>query len=143
MPALTLVVAAILAAGGWAIANAVAGSSHPSAAAGSEASVLASLSPQNRSYVKAITELTPRQIAAAFGTTQSTTAGVLASLSPQNRRYVEGITALTTQQIAAAFATTQTTAGVLASLSPQNRRYVEAITALTPRQIAAAFGAGS
>jgi hypothetical protein len=67
MPALTLVVAAILAAGGWAIANAVAGSSHPSAAAGSEASVLASLSPQNRSYVKAITELTPRQIAAAFG----------------------------------------------------------------------------
>jgi len=142
---LTVIAAAVIAAGVWGLVDAVGGgnnSARPSVT--SQASVLASLSPQNRKFVEAITALTPAQIAAAFGTATATNAGVLASLSPQNRRYVEAITALTTQQIAAAFGTDSETSGrVLASLSPQNRKYVEAIMALTPQQIAAAFGSGS
>ena len=141
---LTVIAAAVIAAGVWGLVDAVGGgnnSARPSVI--SQASVLASLSPQNRKYVEAIMALTPAQIAAAFGTPTATNASVLASLSPQNRKYVEAITALTTQQIAAAFGTDWETSGrVLASLSPNDRRYVEGIMALTPQELAAAFGTG-
>ena len=99
---LTIVAAAILAAGGWGLAQAFNGGTRPAAEVNSSASVLASLSPANRRYVQAITALSDKQIAADFGDEQPTT-NVLASLSPANRRYVQAITALSDKQIAADF----------------------------------------
>jgi hypothetical protein len=135
--------AVVIAAGAWALTTYVvdAGSQAARQSVAAQPSVLATLSPQERQYVKAIAALTPAQIAAAFGTAMETEAGLLASLSPKARQYVEAIAALTPAQLAAAFGTDWETSGrVLASLSPQVRRYVQAIAALTPRQIAAAFG---
>jgi len=140
---LIAVAAAVIAVGAWALTTYVvdAGSQRVRASVAAQPTVLASLSPQDRQYVEAITALTPRQIAAAFGTVGESGNSVLASLSPHDRQFVEAITALSTRQIAAAFGTADASAtNVLASLSPQNRQYVEAIMALTPAQIAAAFG---
>jgi hypothetical protein len=99
-------VATVIAVGAWVLTTYVldAGSQQAPTSAAQPFS-LASLSPQNRHYVEAITALTPQQIAAAFGTGAETSSAVLASLSPQNRHYVEAITALTPRQIAAAFGT--------------------------------------
>ena len=103
---LTVIAAAVIAAGVWGLVDAVGGgnnSARPSVT--SQASALASLSPQNRRYVESIAALTPAQIAAAFGSGTSTNATVLASLSPHDRQYVEQIMALTPQELAAAFGT--------------------------------------
>ena len=133
-----IAVAAIVGVAAWAIATYAFGTSTPAAGSGhpSTASVLKSLSPQDRGYVEAITALTPRQLATSFGTGPAP----LASLTPSERRYVLGIATMTPVELAAAFGTTAREAAVLSSLTPAERRYVEGVAALTPVQLAAAFG---
>jgi hypothetical protein len=104
--ALTMLSTALIAVGAATVAPSALGEvSQPAVGrVGASASVLASLPPASRRYVAAIAALTPRQIAAVFGTAWEQEQAVLASLSPANRRYVEAIAALTPKQIAAAFA---------------------------------------
>jgi hypothetical protein len=129
--------AAIVGVAAWAIATYAFGTSSPAAGTGhTTASVLKSLSPQDRRYVEAIIALTPRQLAASFGTGPAP----LASLTPNERRYVLGIASMTPAELAAAFGTTAREAAALASLTPAERRYVDGVAALTPEQLSAAFG---
>jgi hypothetical protein len=93
----------------------------------------ATSSAQERQYVKAISSMTPAQLAAAFGTGGFATTGPSAA----ERQYVKAISSLTPAQISAAFGS-----GVAPKLSPKEQRYVEAMAALSPEQVAAAFGTG-
>jgi hypothetical protein len=90
---------------------------------------------QEHRYAKAISALTPEQLAAAYGTDTLWTTG----LTPKERRYLQEMASLTPAQLAAAFGAKG--AATLA-LSPKERRYIKAITTLTPPELAAAFGTG-
>jgi hypothetical protein len=89
---------------------------------------------QERQYVKAISSMTPAQIAAAFGTGD---VGATVS-SAKERQYVKAISSMTPAQISAAFGS----GAVAPMLSPKEKRYVEGISSLSPEQVAAAFGNG-
>jgi Protein of unknown function (DUF4242) len=67
---LVAALAAVIAVAAWAIAMNVSGSSNRQARTGvpTQASVLGSLTPQERRYVVGIVSLTPAQLRAAFGT---------------------------------------------------------------------------
>jgi hypothetical protein len=101
--------------------------------------------------VQALSEMSPKQIAAAFGTSGisprvSPYAQALSAMSPaqiaagfgtdEQSPYVRALSSLTPAQIAAGFGTGDVTSG----LTPKERRYVEAISSMSPAQIAAAFG---
>ncbi len=89
---------------------------------------------QERQYVKAISSMTPAQLAAAFGTGD---VGATVS-SAKERQYVKAISSMTPAQISAAFGS----GAVAPKLSPKEKRYVEGIASLSPEQLAAAFGTG-
>ena len=106
--ALVAALAAVIALAAWAIATyAVRHETRPtSRGIPTEASVLSSLTPQQRQYVRGIVALTPAQSRAAFGTdlvfgdnswTRSLTAG--------ERRYVQAIASMSSSELAAAFGT--------------------------------------
>jgi hypothetical protein len=122
-------ITAVVALATWAIATQSVHSGtrsvRPSAPA--QASVLASLTPQERQYVLGIASMTPLEVAAAFNTSQPSVpsrnsgsgaqvprsgapslASVLRSLTPRERRYVLGIASLTHLQVWAAFGTSPT-----------------------------------
>jgi hypothetical protein len=127
--AVIVVIAAVLALATWAIAtwsvHSGTRSVHPGPLA--EASVLRSLTPQERQYVLGIASMTPVEVAAAFNTSRPSVpsrisgsgaqaprsgapslASVLRSLTPRGRRYALGIASLTPLQVWAAFGTTPT-----------------------------------
>ena len=104
------------------------------AAASSVKGPSATSTAQERQYVKAISSMTPAQLAAAFGTGD---VGATVS-SAKERQYVKAISSMTPKQISAAFGS----GAVAPKLSPKEKRYVEGIASLSPEQLAAAFGTG-
>jgi hypothetical protein len=124
LAAITAIVA-VIALATWAIATyAVQSGTRPArSSAPSQASVLRSLTSQDRHYVLGILSLTPAQVRAAFGTsvTSLARAGSGAATHPGRSG-------------------APTLASVLRSLTPMERRYVLGILSLTPAQFRAAFG---
>jgi hypothetical protein len=101
-------VVAVIAMVAWAIATYAAGpSSRPTRhTTPTQASMLSSLSPQERQYVLGIVALTPAQLRAAFGTDQpSGVRSRMRSLTPRERRYVQAIASMNSSELAAAFGT--------------------------------------
>jgi hypothetical protein len=98
---------------------------------------VAAPSPPAQGYAEAIASLTPKQIAAAFGTSGLGGAG-LGPQGKQGEERVSGLASLTPKQIAAAFGT--------GSVGDQGRgsgmKRVKELSSLTPEEIAAAFGTG-
>jgi Protein of unknown function (DUF4242) len=134
-------VAALLAAGCTVAVLAISTGSNttenatpPGAAASSVKGPSATSTAQERQYVKAISSMTPAQLAAAFGTGD---VGATVS-SAKERQYVKAISSMTPAQISAAFGS----GAVAPKLSPREKRYVEGIASLSPEQLAAAFGTG-
>ena len=120
---------AAIALAAWAIASHVIGPGPRSARSGvpTEASVLRSLTPQERQYAQGILSMTPAQLQAAFGTSATSVTGarsgsttkpvgpsepspasVLRSHTLRERQYVLGILSLTPAQFKAAFGTSLT-----------------------------------
>jgi hypothetical protein len=97
-------VAVVVAVAAWAVASYVVVSRSPSArqSVATQTFVPASLTPQERQYVRSIAAMSYQQLAAAFGF-DARAAALLASLPPRERRYVQSVSALTPRQVAAAF----------------------------------------
>lgn len=105
---LVVALAAVIAVAAWAIAMNVSGSSHRQVRTRvpTQASVLASLTPQERRYVVGIMSLTPAQLRAAFGTDKlSIDNSTPTSLTANERRYTRAIASMSPSQLAAAFGT--------------------------------------
>jgi hypothetical protein len=107
-PLRLVAVAAVIAAAAWWSASQLVGSggrpSRPTVS--TDASVLRSLSPQERQYVTGIASLSDAQLAAAFGADRiSGVDPTLTSLRPNERRYVRAIASMSYEQLAAAFGT--------------------------------------
>jgi hypothetical protein len=79
--------------------------------------------PSVNARVQALSQMTPKQIAAAFGTEPVT---------PKQTPYVRALSQMSPKQIAAAFGTEPVT--------PKLTPYARALSRMTPQQIAAAFG---
>ena len=86
--------------------------------AGSRANAPTATSEQ---YVDGIVAMSPRQLAATFGTVPTA-----------SQQYVDGIVAMSPRQLAATFGTVPTA----------SQQYVDGIVAMSPRQLAATFGRG-
>jgi hypothetical protein len=88
----------------------------------------------NRStYVEAISSLTPRTIAAAFGTERIAPT----TQAPNDKRYVEAIARLNAAHLAAGFDIGATQAN---APSQNDTRYVNGITSLSAKQMTGAYG---
>lgn len=99
---------AVIAVVTWAIAtHAVGHQTRPTNhGAPTQASVLSTLTPQQRQYVLGILALTPAQSEAAFGTDpRSGESSWTRSLTPGERRYVRAIASMSPSELAAAFGT--------------------------------------
>jgi hypothetical protein len=118
-------IAVMVALTSWAIATRVvhSGTRSVRSSAPAQASVLRSLTPQERQYVLGIESMTPVEVAAAFNASEP---------SVPTRNGGSGAHALRSGA--------PTLDSVLRSLTPRERRYVLGITSLTPLQIWAAFG---
>lgn len=106
--ALVAALAAVIAVAAWAIAMNVSRSSNRHVRTGvpTQASVLGSLTPQERRYVVGIMSLTPAQLRAAFGTDKpSIEDSTPTSLTAKERRYTRAIASMSPAQLAAAFGT--------------------------------------
>jgi len=101
-------VAVVIAVVGWAVATYTVGHGSPPAnhATSTHASVLTSLTPQQRQYVLGILALTPAQFRAAFGTDRpSGDDSWMRALTPSERRYAQAIASMSASELAAAFGT--------------------------------------
>jgi hypothetical protein len=120
-------ISAVVALASWAIATwAVhSGTRSVRSSAPTQASVLGSLTPEERQYVLGIASMTPAEVAAAFNTSQSSAPGRDRGSGAQEPRSAAPAPSL---------------ASVLRSLTPRERHYVLGIASLTPVQVWAAFG---
>jgi hypothetical protein len=118
------------------IAVLVIGSGTSTTESGSSPSVAAP-SPQTQGYAEAIASLTPKQIAAAFGT-GSVGSARLSPAGKQGQERVSGLASLSPKQIAAAFGT----GGLGGQGQGSGEKRVKELSSLSPEEIAAAFGTG-
>jgi hypothetical protein len=115
--------AALLAAASTAAVLAISTGTDSSTTSIKHATTPSVKAPSVNARVQALSEMSPRQIAAAFGTEQ---------IAPKVTQYARALSQMSPKQIAAAFGTDPVT--------PKLTPYVRAISSMTPRQIAAAFG---
>ena len=104
---LVAALAAVIALAAWAIATYGVGHETRPTSRGipTEASVLSSLTPQQRQYVRGIVALTPAQSRAAFGTDLVVDNSWTRSLTTGERRYAQAIASMSSSELAAAFGT--------------------------------------
>ena len=105
---LVVALAAVIAVAAWAIATHTGGHKTRPTNRGipTEASVLSSLTPQQRQYVLGIVALTPAESRAAFGTDlPSGDHSWTTSLTAGERRYVRAIASMSVSELASAFGT--------------------------------------
>ena len=83
--------------------------SGPAPATRSNSEILDGLSPSAREYVEGVMNMTPEQLAAAYGygpipaPATPTNTEILDGLSPSSREYVEGVMNMTPEQLAATY----------------------------------------
>jgi hypothetical protein len=94
---------------GGLIATVDSETSGPAPATRSNSEILDGLSPSSREYVEGVMNMTPEQLAAAYGygpipvPATPTNTEILDGLSPSSREYVEGVMNMTPEQLAAAY----------------------------------------
>jgi hypothetical protein len=118
-------IAAVVALASWAIATWAVHSGTRSVRSSepTQASVLGSLTPEERQYALGIASMSPAEVAAAFNTSQWSVPGRDSGSGAQEPR-----------------SAAPSLASVLRSLTPRERQYVVGIASLTPVQVWAAFG---